>query len=172
MQYESEVTDEEVEKAMDIFKKGRGEGQTELNDSFAKGLGFPSLEEFKTALKRQLALDKDRNNQMDVENQIVEDLIKNAKLMVPQSLVMNNLERRLHELLNRLKSSGSKEEDLKKKEEEYRKALLPVVEKEVRVYLILEEIARLENIASSNPNESVPGKVMEFLLKEANWKDV
>jgi len=61
-------------------------------------MGFPSLEEFKTALKRQLEFDKDRNNRMDVENQIVEELFKNAKLTVPQSLV----KRQLHHRLGRL----------------------------------------------------------------------
>ena len=83
----SEVTDEEVQKTLEFFKKGRGDQEVTIDDNFAKGMGFPSLEEFKTALKHQLAFDKDRNNRMDVENQIVEELLKNAKLIVPQSLV-------------------------------------------------------------------------------------
>jgi hypothetical protein len=48
----------------------------------------------------------------------------------------------------------------------------PVVEREVKIYLILEEIGKLENITSTDPNESLPGKVMEFLLKEAKWKEI
>ncbi len=135
-------------------------------------MGFPSLEEFKTALKRQLEFDKDRNNRMDVENQIVEELIKNAKLIVPQSLVKRQLHHRLNETLRRLKSQGLNDEELKKKEEELRLQLEPVVEREVRIYLILEEIGKLENITTTDQNESLPGKVMEFLLKEAKWTDV
>ena len=167
-----EVTEEEVLKTLEFFKKGRGEQEITIDDNFAKGMGFPSLEEFKTALKRQLEFDKDRNNRLDIENQIVEELIKNAKLIVPQSLVKRQLHHRLGENLRRLKSQGMKDEELKTKEDELRTQLEPMVEREVKIYLILEEIAKLENITTTDKNESLPGKVIEFLLKEANWRDV
>src|ERR1700679_2817412 len=61
----SEVTEEEIAKTLDFFKKGRGETEVTIDDAFAKGMGFPSLEEFKSALKRQLVSEKDRNNRMD-----------------------------------------------------------------------------------------------------------
>jgi FKBP-type peptidyl-prolyl cis-trans isomerase (trigger factor) len=170
----SEVTEEEIQKTLDFFKKGRGEDkEVTIDDAFAKGMGFPSLEEFKTALKRQLEFDKDRNNRMDVENQLVEELVKNAKLIVPESLVKRQLYHRLNDALKRLKAQGMPEEELKKKAEELKTQLEPVVEREVKVYLILEEIAKLENITITDPNnESLPGKVIEFLLKEAKWTDV
>jgi FKBP-type peptidyl-prolyl cis-trans isomerase (trigger factor) len=167
----SEVTDEEVQKTLEFFKKGRAEEEVTIDDNFAKGMGFPSLEEFKKALKHQLESDKDRNNRMDIENQIVEDLIKNAKLIVPQSLVKRQLHYRLNEAVKRLKSQGLNEEELKKKEEELRGQLEPAVEREVRIYLILEEIAKLENIIITDQNDSLPGKVIELLMKEANWQD-
>jgi FKBP-type peptidyl-prolyl cis-trans isomerase (trigger factor) len=167
----SEVTEEEVLKTLEFFKKGRTEQEIAIDDNFAKSMGFPSLEEFKSALKRQLESDKDRNNRMDVDNQMVEELLKNAKLMVPKSLVKRQLNHRLNDSLRRLKSQGLNDEELKKKEEELRTELLPIVEREVKVYLILEEIARRENITITDQNDSLPGKVMEFLLKEAAWQD-
>ena len=103
----SEVTEEEVTKTLEFFKKGRDvTREVAIDDNFAKGMGFPSLEEFKTALKRQLEFDHDRNNRMDIENQIVEELIKNAKLIVPQSLVKRQLHHRINESLRRFKSQG------------------------------------------------------------------
>ena len=168
----SEVTEEEMQKTLDFFKKGRTDQEVTIDDNFAKGMGFPGLEDFKSALKRQLESDKDRNNRMDIENQIVEELLKNAKLVVPQSLVKRQLHHRLNEALRRLKSQGLNEEELKKKEEELRTQLEPAVEREVKIYLILEKIAELEKITVADQNESLPGKVMEFLLKEANWQDV
>ena len=167
----SEVTEEEVQKTLEFFKKGRTDQEVTIDDNFAKGMGFPSLDEFKKALKHQLSADKDRNNRMDVENQIVEELIKNAKLIVPQSLVKRQLHHRLTESLRRLKAQGLNDEDLKKKEDELRVQLEPMVEREVKIYLILEEIGKLENITTADPNESVPAKVIEFLMKEANWQD-
>jgi FKBP-type peptidyl-prolyl cis-trans isomerase (trigger factor) len=168
----SEVTEEEMLKTLEFYKKGRGDQEVAIDDNFAKGMGFPGLEDFKSALKRQLELEKDRTNRMDVENQIVEELLKNAKLIVPQSLVERQLHHRLNESLRRLKAQGLSDEDLKKKSEELHIQLKPLVEREVKIYLILEEIAKLENITPADPNESLPGKVMEFLLKEAKWKEI
>jgi FKBP-type peptidyl-prolyl cis-trans isomerase (trigger factor) len=167
----SEVTEEEVQKTLEFFKKGRTDQEVTIDDNFAKGMGFPSLEEFKKALKHQLESDKDRNNRMDVENQIVEELIKNAKLIVPQSLVKRQLHHRLNDALKRFKAQGLSDEELKKKGEELHTQMQPAVENEVKIYLILEQIAKLENITTTDPNDSLPGKVMEFLLKEATWKD-
>jgi FKBP-type peptidyl-prolyl cis-trans isomerase (trigger factor) len=167
----SEVTEEEVQKTLDFFKKGRTDQEVSIDDNFAKGMGFPSLEEFKKALKHQLETDKDRNNRMDLENQIVEELIKNAKLVVPQSLVKRQLHHRLNDALKRLKSQGLNEEELKKKETEISQQLGPIVEREVKIYLILEEIGKLENITTTDPSDSLPAKVMEFLMKEATWQD-
>ncbi len=166
----SAVTDEDINKTLEFFKKGRGEGAAEavIDDAFARGMGFPSLAEFKQALSRQLELDKDRQNRMDVENQIVEALLKNAKLVVPQSLVQRQHQQRMAETLRRLKSQGMKDEDLKKKEEEISKSLMEIVERDVKVYLVLEEIARQEKIEATG-EENLPAKVIEFLLKEAKW---
>ncbi len=167
----AEVNDEEINKTLDFFKKGQGDKEVVVDDAFAKGMGFPSLEEFKSALKRQLEFDKDRQNRMEVENQLVEDLLKNAKLVVPQSLVKRQLQYRLNETLNRLKKQGMKDEELVKKQAEVTTQLEPLVERDVKIYLILEEIAKLEKIEVASQNESLPGKVIELLLKEAKWED-
>ena len=101
----------------------------------------------------------------------MEELIKNAKLNVPQSLVMRQLGHRLNEALKHFESQGLSEEALKKKIEELRVQLVPVVEREVRIYLILTQIAKVENITTATEDESLPAKVVEFLLKEAQWTE-
>lgn len=167
----TKVTDEDINKTLEFFKKGRGDGQeVAIDDAFAHGMGFPSLEEFKKALTRQLEFDKDRQNRIEVENQIVDHLLKHAKLVVPQSLVKRQYDFRLNETLRRLKSQGMTEEDLKKKEEEIAKNLGEAVERDVKVFLILEEIAKLEKIEVTSKEENLPVKVMEFLLKQAKWE--
>ena len=164
----SAVTEEDINKTLEFFKKGRDGAETAMDDAFARGMGFPSLAEFKQALSRQLELDKDRQNRMDVENQIIDALLKNAKLVVPQSLVQRQFRHRMDETLKRLKTQGMKDEDIKKKEEEISKQMLELVERDVKVYLVLEEIAQLEKITAGQ-EENLPAKVMEFLLKEAKW---
>jgi FKBP-type peptidyl-prolyl cis-trans isomerase (trigger factor) len=164
----SKVSEEDIAKTLEFFKKGRDGAETVIDDAFARGMGFPNLADFKQALSRQLELDKDRQNRVDVENQIIDALIKNAKLVVPQSLVQRQLQHRLHETLKRLKDKGMKDEEIQKKEAEITASLQTMVERDVKVYLILEEIAKQEKIEASQ-EENLPAKVMEFLLKEAKW---
>lgn len=168
-----EVKDEEIEKTFDYFKQGQGQGdekkeEVKIDDTFAKGLGYPSLDDFKKVLRKQLEIEKEKQNKADIENQIVESILKKGKLTIPQSLVQRQMERRVHDMKHRLEQQGMKKEDIEKKVDEIRKELKEPVERDVKVYLILDKIAELENIKFKE-GENLPAKVIEFLLKEANW---
>ncbi len=69
----NKVTDEDIDKTLEFFKRGKGK-DFKIDEDFARGLGYPTLEEFKKSLVRQLEFDKDRRNRMDLENQLIEDL--------------------------------------------------------------------------------------------------
>jgi FKBP-type peptidyl-prolyl cis-trans isomerase (trigger factor) len=167
----SGVTEEEINKTLEYFKQGQGKDKdVQIDDAFAHGLGYPSLEEFKKSLSRQLEMDKYRQNRYDVENQIIESLIKKAKLVVPQSLVRRQIEHRVAEGKKRLNAQGLPAEEIKKKEEEMRKELKTPVERDVKVYLILDKIGQEEGIQAKD-GENLPAKVMEFLLKKAKWEE-
>jgi len=169
----SEVTKDEIEKTLEYFKKGQGEdkkGEVEINDSFAHGLGYPNLEEFKKSLSRQLELDKDRQNRVDVENQIVENLIKKAKLTLPDSLVKRQIKHRIEDEKKKLKSQGVTDEEVEKRDNEMQIDFRKPVEREVKIYLIFDKIAELEKMEIKE-GENLPAKVMEFLLKEAKWEE-
>ncbi len=167
----SQVTDEELNKTLEFFQKGQGGDKAiTLDDNFAKGLGYPTLEDFKIFLRRQLEIDKDRQNRLDVENQLIETLLKDSTLAVPASAAQKQLEHLVRENIRHLQNRRVPEEEIKKKDEEMRKNLKPVAERDVKVFLILEKIAELENITVQG-EESLPHKVLEFLLKNANWED-
>jgi len=167
----SKVTEQEIDKTLDYFKKSQGpEKEVSIDDEFAKGLGFPNLEEFKKSLSAQMEIDKNRQNRFDVENQIVEAILKEAKLSVPQNFVKKQIEHRIAEAVKRMKAQGLPEEDIQKKEKELQKELKIPVEKDVKTYLIFDKIAELEGIHVPQ-GESLPNKVMELLLKEADWQE-
>ena len=48
--------------------------------------------------------------------------------------------------------------------------LQPVVEKDVKAYLIFDAIAKEENMTVAE-GENLPNKVMAFLMKEAKWEE-
>ncbi len=163
----SQVTEEEVNKTLEVFKQGQGK-DVELNDEFAKGMGFPGLEDFKKSLARQLEMEKDRQNKVDVENQVIEQLLKSTKVVVPQSLVERQLHRRLHDYQNQMQQQGVAAEEAEKRAKEAEKEMRTAVEKDVQVYLILDKIAAEEKM-DIKQGENLPAKVIEFLLKEAKW---
>lgn len=166
----SEVPDEELSKALGLLQKDPKDPGTSGDDAFAKGLGYPNREALKGSLRRQMAVERDRQASLDVENQIMEYLLKEASVVVPGSAVNRQLELRLKEAHRSLHAQGLSEEDIKKKEDEIRPNLRPVAEKDLKLFLILEHIAKLENITAAE-NESLFHKVMEFLLKEAKWEE-
>ena len=88
---------------------------------------------------------------------------------MPESLVQKQLEHRLEEAKKRLRSRKMKEDEITKQEGKMRKELAPVVERDLKLYLIFDKIAAQENIQVGE-QESLPARVMEFLLKEAEWK--
>jgi FKBP-type peptidyl-prolyl cis-trans isomerase (trigger factor) len=166
----SQVTEEEIGKTLDYFKKGQGEGkEIVLDDAFAHGLGYPNLEEFKNSLKRQLELDKDRQNRHDVEHQLIENLLGQVKITVPQGLLKKQLDHRVHDAKHRLEHQGVPKEEIQKREETMRNDLKDSVEKDLKVFLVLDKIAELEKL-DIKENENMPAKVIEFLLKEAKWE--
>lgn len=167
----ADISDEDINKSLDFFKKGRGlDENVPLDDEFAKSIGFPSLEELKKAVRGNLGLEKERQNRYDEESQLIEALLKSSKLDVPQSLVARQLEGRMEEFARKMKTFGMKDEDIIKKAESSKKELTEAAEKDVKTFLILHKIAELEKI-DAQKNENLSAKVMAFLLKEAKWEE-
>lgn len=165
----SEATDEDINKTLDYFQQSQGKDKkVEINDEFAKGLGFPTLDEFKKVLSRQIEMDKDRQNRMDLENQIAESLLKKAKISISKSLVEKQAAQRLHEEKERMRKQGITEENIEKQEKAIAKDLPERIEREIKIYLILDQIAEQESIEVKE-NENLATKVIEFLFKEAVW---
>jgi trigger factor len=144
--------------------------KAELTDEFAKSMGFPSLEDFKKAMKRNLEFDKERQNRQDVENQLIEQLLKTSTLHVPRSLAEKQLEGRIEDFRQRMKQYGAKDEDIAKRLTEVEKDIKAAAEKDVQLFLILQKIGQEEKIEAKQ-GESIAAKVMEFLLKEAKWEE-
>ncbi len=166
-----DVSEEDVAKSLDFFKKGRGaDEKTPLDDEFAKTLGFPALEDLKKAVRHNLELEKERQNRQDTETRLIDALIKACKLDVPQSLVERQLAGRCDDFARRMKTFGMKDEDITKKMKEAEKDLRAAAERDVRTFLILHKIAEAEKITAAE-NENLSAKVMEFLFKEAKWEE-
>ena len=159
-----EVKPEEVTSSIDKIK----ENFKEITDeSWVRSLGYPSLDELKGVLEKQIYLEKVRAQRVALENGIIEQLTKQVSFEVPQSLVKQHLEELIKQVKVDLAMRGMQRDEIEKQESALRENLAKRAESDVRVFLILEEVATRESIPN---DEHVSQKTMEFLLKNAKYE--
>jgi len=158
------VTEDALKRHLDALKESRKIDT--LDDNFAKSLGYPGLTELKEALKAQSYIQEENQQRQKLENEIVENLTKDLEFKLPQSMVDRQLQDLVRHTKVDLAMKGLPREKIEEKESELTKNLEPEARRQVKVYLILAEIAKKENIPL---DDSMPRRVMELLLKEANW---
>lgn len=119
----------------------------EINDDLAKESGhFKDLEELKRHLGQGILKAKQEQSQRNLENQIFDNLLKTHPFEVPPSLVERQTQRLVENAKLRLIYQGYKKEDLDKEDEQLKKAVYEDARMNVRLFFILEEIARQEKI--------------------------
>ncbi|MDD5166704.1 MAG: trigger factor [Candidatus Omnitrophica bacterium] len=160
------VAPDEVKRNIDSLKEARKIDT--LDDNFAKGLGYPNLAGLELALEKQIFIQKENQQRQKVENELIETLLKGLDFKLPQTM----LERQLQELLRQAKVDlalkGIPREKIAEQEQALVKELEPEAKKQVQVYLVLAEVAKREKIVL---DDSMPRRVMELLLKEADWQE-
>jgi trigger factor len=126
----------------------------ELDDEFAKDVSeFETLEEYKQDIEKRLKNNKTNQNQQYRETTVVEKAAEAAEVDIPQAMINTEIERMLHDFSHRLSSqgmnldmyyqfSGQNEEALKEQ-------MKGDAEKRVKQNLVLEAIAKAENVSVS-----------------------
>jgi len=160
-----DVSRDEVARTMDSFKESRK--LDKLDDALARSLGYPSLIELEGVLEKQLFLQKENAQRQRIESAIIDNLTKGLDFKLPQSLVKRQLEDMLRQAKLDLALKGIPREKIEGQEKKMREELEDEAKNQVKIYLILSTIAKREGILL---DEHMPRKVMEFLLKEADWK--
>ena len=85
---------------------------------------------------------------------------------MPQSLVNRQLQDLVRQAKLDLALKGSTRDKIEEQQNLLTQQLEPEAKAQVKIYLVLAAIAKRENISI---DDHMPRKVMEFLLKEANW---
>ena len=147
-----------------------------LDDSFAKDMGFDSLDALKAKVKESLDAEAKQNARRAETAEIEDHLVKMNHFDLPQSLVEEYTESSLRNFvtsMTRMKPEQLTAEQRKSFEERIR----PSVEKDLRVGYIIHAIAKKENLeateadwkaeldkslASSNGNKAEEKKIKAF----------
>lgn len=169
---EVEVSEEELENTiMDIrksrapkvhmaeaIKEGEENKVTEpelpaFDDEFVKGLGpFENVADFKEKLKENLKLEKINSQKEKTRLKIIEKIIEDSSIDVPALLTNLEVDKILYRMESDITQMGLKFEDylkhLNKSVEDLKKEFEKDGEKKAKLSLILNEIAKIENITA------------------------
>lgn len=127
----------------------------EITDEFVKTLGkFNSVEDLKANIAEGIKMEKRTKAEEKRRAKIVEELVKNIKVELPQELVEMEFEKMTAELADSLRQMNLTLENylshIGKTPEELKKDWQPQAEKRVKAALVLKEISKRENIEVSD----------------------
>jgi trigger factor len=122
------------------IKKTQEKKLRDLDDNFAREVfGLPSLEELRARARRNLEGDATARARREVEETIVDELIRRNPFDLPERLVQWTLDRMIQEATGRRELGEDTLEDLRKR---YR----PSVERSLKREVILGAVARQEKV--------------------------
>ncbi|OGI94501.1 hypothetical protein A3A03_00025 [Candidatus Nomurabacteria bacterium RIFCSPLOWO2_01_FULL_40_18] len=147
---------------------GKGEGESsfpsqgkagdevelpEFNDEFVRALGpFKDVADFKSKLKENIKLEKQNHLKKKTRLKIIEKIIDDSALEVPEILIQIELDKILYRMESDITQMGLKFEDylkhLNKTKEDLRKEFRNDGEKKAKLALILNEISKVEKIVA------------------------
>ena len=179
-----EVTEEDLENTIMDIRKSRApkvhvaehehkEGEThpepelpEFNDDFVQALGpFKDIADFKDKLKTNIKLEKEMERKEKTRLKIIEKIIDESKMDVPEILVNIELDKILYKMESDITQMGLKFEDylkhLNKTVEDLKKEFKGDAEKKAKLALILNEISKIEKIVADE--EQVAKEVAAIL---------
>jgi len=144
----------------------------EIDDTFAQGLGAKSLRELKDRLRENLIKLEDYRVREAIKEQIIDRLVENNPVPVPNSLVERQLDYLMLKVKTYLQSRGVISEDIGADEGVLRKKYRDLAEKQVRSALIFSRIAEKESIKvdSREIEEEIEDTIKSSKEKEEDIK--
>ncbi len=123
----------------------------EVDDEFVKDVSEKdTLDEYKEEIKENLAKRLEADADKDIDDQLINALLEKIEGEIPEAMYENEVNTMLREFDMRLRSQGMDMNTYLKytgmEPDAVKKMYLPEAEKRVKMRLILEKIAKLENI--------------------------
>jgi len=122
----------------------------EVDDELAKKIGKENMKTVKDDIKNELLNRKEQNNKVKMKNQIIEHLLKKHSFDLPAKMVERQIDALMKRSEDELAQKGVDKETITTHKEELNAKLKIEAENKVKLYFILDTIARLENISVSD----------------------
>lgn len=137
----------------------------ELNDEFAGEVSeFETMDEYKSDIRAKLAETKQQQATTENENNVVEKVVENASMEIPDAMIDEQVREMINDYARRMQSQGISLEQymqftgmtIGKLQEQSR----PQAEKRIRTRLVLEAVVAAENIQVSD--EAVDAEIAKM----------
>ena len=140
----------------------------ELNEEFAKSLGFDTVDAFKDDVRKRITESAEQSADREVERKIVDEVVNRSTVSFPDVLVEHEMGHDLHDIQHRLEHQNvTIEQYLKqngKTEEEFIGEIRQAAQDRLRNGLVLGEIATAENLTVSD--EEVDAEIDRIAAEE------
>ncbi len=170
-----EIKEEQVNEVVEELRRLRaseGGAPPELTDEFVKSLGvFESVGDFKKKLKENITLEKELELRKKKREELAKALAAAAKFPIPSILVENELVALRDGLYEEINKNGVTKEDyfarVGKTEDEFLNSQREAVERQFKMKMLLEAIAKEEHIEPTEDELKAEAAVLS-----ARYKDV
>ena len=127
----------------------------ELDDDFAQDVSdFDTLDEYKADVEKKILENKENQIKRDQEDQIIEKIIENAQMEIPQQMITAQTRQMTQEFAQRLQSQGLSLEQYMQftglTPQKMMEDLEPQALKRIQSRLVLEAVVVAENIEASD----------------------
>jgi len=150
-----------------ILKDIKEKKLPEADDDWAASVSsYKTLAEIREHIRKDLHNMKERENETAFEHSILDELIKQSKFDVPDSTVLRRVHYLTEQNVEHLVSGGHPQDKAEALTKEKAEELKKEAERQVRVALIFDEIAKLESITISD--EALHKRIEELVSSSRN----
>lgn len=151
----------------------------ELNDEFASEVSdFDTLDEYKSDIRKKLQEKKEQDAKVENENNVIEKVVENAQMELPQPMVDTQAREMVENYARRLQSQGLNINDYMKytgmTPEKLMEQMRPEAEKRIKTRLVLEKVVEVENVEVSDEklDEQINEIAASYKLEGAKLKEM
>ena len=151
----------------------------ELNDEFASEVSdFDTLDEYKADIRKKLQEKKEQDAKVENENNVIEKVVENAQMELPQPMVDTQAREMVENYARRLQSQGLNINDYMKytgmTPEKLMEQMRPEAEKRIKTRLVLEKVVEVENVEGSDEklDEQINEIAASYKLEGAKLKEM
>ena len=151
----------------------------ELNDEFASEVSdFDTLDEYKADIRKKLQEKKEQDAKVENENNVIEKVVENAQMELPQPMVDTQAREMVENYARRLQSQGLNINDYMKytgmTPEKLMEQMRPEAEKRIKTRLVLEKVVEVENVEVSDEklDEQINEIAVSYKLEGAKLKEM